>query len=449
MEAPAEASPPSRRQLLRLAQLSLLLLVVSLATMKPAIRIEGLRSTPTDMFFLLTSTAWAAALLTRQTRLRWHAGFWFIAVYLAAMLLSGLASAEPRTSAVKLVTQLYLLSLPVLAYNLIGDLEELKRTLRAWLYGTGAVSILCTATVLIWAVDPASPLLEGLRHNFGTLPPGNYLRVELSFQTPALLCNYLVASLAILLVCDRNGWISKPWFRLLMAGTCLGAILCLTPGLGGLPLLLCSWYWLCHRGSRPLRAMLALAAGIAASVVFILFAAIAPYIHPTAPFLIHLPFGGPTVAPGARLTFWIAAWESFLQHPLLGSGVGTDAIHVHYQYVGGHRDLLTDAHNVFLNIAATCGIVGLAAMSALLAYVWRSTLPLRLGNCPAQVLRLGLGLGYLNCFAYQGLTGSYEDTRYLWILLGFFLVSLRLEREGGGASGRSPSDTAGRLQPSV
>jgi hypothetical protein len=38
-----------------------------------------------------------------------------------------------------------------------------------------------------------------------------------------------------------------------------------------------------------------------------------------------------------------------------------------------------------------------------------------------------LGLTWLNAFVYQGLTGSYEDARHLWLLLGLLIAAERLE----------------------
>jgi O-antigen ligase len=86
---------------------------------------------------------------------------------------------------------------------------------------------------------------------------------------------------------------------------------------------------------------------------------------------------------------------------------------------------MTDAHNVFLNFAAQTGLVGLAAMLAIVLHVARRTFPLRLQGFGA--VRVMLGLTWLNAFVYQGLTGSYEDARHLWLLLGLLIAAERLE----------------------
>ena len=122
---------------------------------------------------------------------------------------------------------------------------------------------------------------------------------------------------------------------------------------------------------------------------------------------------------------WTDACHRFLDNPLIGTGIGSDAVAVRYVDPSGFLHLLTDAHNVFLNFAVQCGLLGLAAMILLVVKVARMTAPLRLGD--RNVLRLGLGLAWLDAFAYQGLTGSYEDARHLWVLLGLMLSAIRLE----------------------
>jgi hypothetical protein len=64
------------------------------------------------------------------------------------------------------------------------------------------------------------------------------------------------------------------------------------------------------------------------------------------------------------------------------------------------------------------------------------TRPLRLPESAAGTVRLAAGLGLLNGLVYQGLGGSFEDSRHPWLLLGLLLAADRIER-GGAASGAS------------
>ena len=83
---------------------------------------------------------------------------------------------------------------------------------------------------------------------------------------------------------------------------------------------------------------------------------------------------------------------------------------------------------MFLNIAVQCGIVGLVALLVVIGeIVWR-TVPLRLPQSSSGVVRVCVGLGLLNGLVYQGLGGSFEDARHLWVAFGLLLASERLGR---------------------
>ena len=177
-------------------------------------------------------------------------------------------------------------------------------------------------------------------------------------------------------------------------------------------------------GSSPVT--LALYGGGLVALLFVATMAVTPIIHPTAPFLIYLPFGV-ELAPAGRLMIWIDAVRNFLAEPLFGRGLGMDAVEVHYQNPSGELQTLTDAHNMFLSVAVQCGIFGLAALAALLVFVFRASRPFRLLPGNRNVAIVGLGVAFLVAFAYEGLGGAFEDARHLWVLLGLLLTAIRLE----------------------
>lgn len=234
------------------------------------------------------------------------------------------------------------------------------------------------------------------------------------------------------------GWIRPVAFYALAIAIGLTVTFTLTPGLGGIFLLLGVWFFLRFRDRSRLGAVASLGIGGSLALAAVLAAAVTPIIHPTAPFLIEVPGFGIILAPSVRMMTWMAAASSFSQHPLVGAGLGSQVIAVKYIAPSGIGHVLTDAHNVFLNVAMHCGLVGLIPMALLMTGVWRLTLPLRLaGN---DILRVGLGLAWLNAFAYQGLTGSYEDARHLWVLLGLLLAGSRLKtRHDPDQSGPVPA----------
>lgn len=413
------------------ARALLLLLIFSTAFMQPAPRVMGFRAASTDFVFLPLALAFAASLLLRQAC--WPRGRvgWLLAAYFGAMALSVLASGTvgPRSLA-KLASQAYLLSLPVIAAGLIRHEADLRRALRVWLAGTAVVGLAGLGTLILFHLDRDNGLLRHLLFPFGTLPPGDYPRVKLTFRNGNMLCNYLTVSLCILLVARRLGWISRPAAGLLLAGLLLAAIFTISPGLGGILLAAGLWLWLAWRERRAVPSRLAFAAGAGGAVLFVLAMTVTPILHPTAPFLIHVPGTELVLAPSGRLMIWMDAIRNVPAAPLFGRGIGQQAVSVHYLSPSGVFQHLTDAHNTFLNLAVQCGLVGLAALLSLFAYMAHKTLPLRLPAGGAGVARLGLGLGLLNGFVYHGLGGSFEDARHLWVLFGLFLAALRLERVG-------------------
>ncbi len=409
--------------MLRLAKMAFWLLIFSLPFAKPIASVGGLAVTATDVLFVIAAGAFATALVTGDASLRWNAFYGILLIYFAAMLVSALGSGDPERSAIKLASQAYLIALPVLARSLIDAPADLRTALKYWLAATAIVAAVGTLALLFFVLGVGGPALEFALHPFGTLPPGDYPRLDATFASPAMLCNYLTVSLLILLVARRSGWVGPAAFHLLLAAAGVTALFTLTPGLGGFLLAIALWMYLVLESRRYASA--AMAAGAAVALVFVLAAALTPIVHPTAPFLIQLPGIDQPLAPSVRMMTWLDAWHRFLDNPLIGSGIGSDAVAVRYVDPSGFLHVLTDAHNVFLNFAVQCGLIGLAAMILLVVKVAQLTGPLRLGD--RNVLRLGLGLAWLDAFAYQGLTGSYEDARHLWVLLGLMLTAIRLE----------------------
>jgi hypothetical protein len=85
----------------------------------------------------------------------------------------------------------------------------------------------------------------------------------------------------------------------------------------------------------------------------------------------------------------------------------------------------------------------LARASLLLLALLLFSLPfmrpsLRLGGFDigdSNAVRLALALAFHNGLAYQGLCGSFEDARHLWLLFGLLCASQRIEVAAAGATG--------------
>ena len=407
----------------RLPSLLLFILIFSLAFMQPAFPLLGYLAVPTDFIFVGLAAAWLGLLASKRVPFVWDPAYAFIALYLLAMLLSVPTSQSPPASLVKLLTQLYLLSLPLVVCNVITREEQLKTAIRAWLAASAvmaAVGIVCLA---LFAADPHSTLLQFASFGPGSLPPGNYPRLQLTFMNPNLACDYLTVSVALLLAARQARWIDRAFWPLLGAFV-VASLTTISPGIGGIALAIGLWCWV--TAQKKTAGLLCLAVGTGVALMFVAAMAVTPIIHPTAPYLIRVPLLDLTLAPSGRLMVWTDAVRNFVAAPLTGRGIGIDPVTVKYLTPSGYLETLTDAHNVFLSIAVQCGAVGLAAFLLLLVHVVRRTLPLRLEADPASIVRVGIGIGLIVGLAYEGLGGSFEDARHLWVALGLLLASDRI-----------------------
>lgn len=414
--------------MLAMSRAAFLLMLLSLPFLKHALLVGGLPVVAADGLFLVSAGALALAIARGHSRLRWDPLHAFLLIYFLAMVLSATTAADPGRSLLKLASQAYLLLLPLLAATLVEGRDDLRRAALAWLAATAVASAIGALTVLLYFLGVERPLAGYALHEFGTLPPGPYPRLEATFDYPAMLCNYLTVSLLILLAARRMRWIGRSAFSALLAALLVTAVFTLTPGLGGIFLALGLWLWLAVGG---LVGRLAMAAGVLAAIAFVAAASVTPFLHPTAPFLFDLG-GGRLVSPSVRMLAWIDSAETFAANPILGTGIGTDPAFVRYVAPSGNSHVLTDAHNMFLNIAAQCGILGLSALLLLVGAVVARMRSWRFDS--RGTLPLALAAGWLIAFVYEGLTGSYEDARHLWILLGLVIASDRLSRSAAEPS---------------
>ena len=163
-----------------------LVLVSSLGVIKPGVFVWVRTLTPTDLLFPLLLLAWLVALVSRRMSFVWHPVYWSLIGYFLALALSAVYSQQPRLSFAKLAGELYLMLLPVIAVNVITNVERLRLTLYAWLAGAiipilvGLVGILVGEQMvpfvrMILSGDPAanSWLHHQVKpHVFGNLPKG-------------------------------------------------------------------------------------------------------------------------------------------------------------------------------------------------------------------------------------------------------------------------------------
>ena len=409
----------------------ILALVALLPLMKPAIDIPGIRPDlviAADLVFCLVVAAMAFEWASGHRRIRWQPAFAILLAYVVSLLPSLLATMNMAASLSKLATEPYLVGLAVVTIVAVRNETMLRRVTLTWLAATAALVVLGIASLAAFAEDGA--LYQYSMFHFGTLPPGDYPRLSLSFFNANMACNYLTVSVGLLFLARSKNWLSTSIFWVLLAGTTIIALSTLSAGLGGIALAVGVGFWLI-RGNR-----IALVIGTGFALASAIVVAVTPIVHPTAPFLIHVPGTSLVLAPSARFMIWEAALDEFLRHPLIGHGIGVDPVAVHYMDPSGILQLQTDAHNVLLSIASQAGLIGVAGLALLTVYAFRLTLS---GDRPSALI----GLTFLNAFLYQGLSGAFEDTRHLWVLFGLLVASARLPATRADGSNR----TAGAPSP--
>jgi putative inorganic carbon (hco3(-)) transporter len=379
-------------------------------------RVGVLSVPPADFVFVLAAAAWAWALITGRAKLRRSWFYLPLALYLAACACSAVASADPALSAVKLAGKVYLVGLAVLTFNLVASLASLRRALRAWLVGAAVAVAACLVGVVLFYAGVRGEANAFVR-DYGSLPPGNYPRVQGLLGFASLLCNYLSVSLMIAAAAHACGWLSARWFRPLAFAIVASAVLTFSPHVGGIALSVGLWLWLRLRRTRYRLAGRALLVGGSAVAVAVLLSAVL-LLFDRGPQGVYSPLARGQALPAGRVLIWRAALDTVARHPVFGRGVGTEVVRVEQGMPSGKRHVLTDAHNTVLSVAGETGLVGLVALGCLVIFLARGLWPLSLNRGAEAAVKTCFAIALLDALLYQSLTGSFEDSRHLWALFG-------------------------------
>lgn len=404
---------------LRIAKISLLLLVFSLCYIQPFVPLFGFQTAPTEFIFLFTGALWLLSIFAKQSAFRFHRFIFLLLFYFAAMLASAILSDDPRTSFAKLAGEIYLLLLPVLIYNLVESEDDLRRLILVWLGGTVAAIAVGTLTILVFYLNQDCWLLDYTVHHYGAVPVGNYPRLRANFLSPSLFCNYLSVSFALLLIAFEMNWVRGGFAVVFAAFLFLNAAFTISSGLGGLVLI--AGLWIYRNGGGKSFSRLCLCAGLLTAIFFwaVNFVALEP--HQTAPYTIRI--FGDEFYPSPRLMIWQASLQTFWENFFFGRGVGQDSCRVIFQSTDGSLALYTDAHNIYLSVASQAGVFGFLAIVSIIFYSIKTNLrhfltPDKSSSIPAILL-----IAFVAAFVYQGLLGSFEDARHLWVLIGLLAAA--------------------------
>jgi len=407
---------------LKICQWLFLLLVVSLPLVRPFNVVLFNLSVPfTDFIFLGVFAFWLIALMRRETRFRFSKFYIFIAFYALALTISTVFSIHPAKSFYKLTGEFYLFALAVLAFNLVQNSEFFRRVALAWLAGTMLTVLASAAGFALFYLGFKTQTDNYFLSHFGSLPAGNYPRLHALFANANMMTNFLNVSLLLALLAEKTVWLKKFWARILQAGIWFAAVLTFSAGLGGMVLSLGIWLWAVFReNSRPLLSKSALAG----SIIFALLVFGSTLISPDSAntgreFSVSLTER--KFEPSVRVLVWEDALQQFAENPLTGRGTGANTAALQYRTLSGDTQLLLDAHHVWLNVAGQTGIVGLAAFILLAVYLFRKCRFRFEHLSEKNLIHLALSCAFVGAFLYQGLSGSFEDARHLWILFGLLV----------------------------
>jgi len=375
-----------------------------------------------DAVFLVACIAFVAALLRGELTWRPSGLYVVLGFYASVLLLSTLAAQDGGASAGKLVIEAYLLTIAILTFNVVRSERTLKLVMQAWMVGTVLTVVAGIGGVVLFYCNLRGSANIFLSH-YGTLLPGSYPRVRGLFLNMNMCCNYLSVSFLLLLAMRSVGWIGRRAAVILGTAIVVTAAFTVSPGLGGLALGAGLWFWADYRErGRSLAARNALLAGIIVALAFV----VAMLVSPPSLFGPDGRLQLSHMQPSGRVLCWRSALHTAWRHPWLGDGPGSLPASVDYLTASGEQQHLGDAHNTFLSIAAKDGILGLVAFSAILIFLLRKT-HLQTRGSPRIVLRTAAWIALLQALVYQGIGGSWEHTRHIWVLIGL-LAALQSDR---------------------
>lgn len=401
------------------------LLIFSLPFVQPFnFTYSGLVIQYTEILFLINCLIFVVGVFLKKIPIKSSKVYLIFGFYLFALFISAIFSTSVYYSFTKLAGAFYLAGLFFLAYQLVTTKQRLKKIILVWLAATFIVSIIGTITVILFYIQRDNFLLEYTLHHYGTLIPGNYPRIQTTFNHPAMLCNYLSISLAFLFIAREFNWLNNWLFYILLTLISITLIFTITPGLGGIAIIFSIILWKFFE-NKKLISRFVLTAGIFISVTFFAASIFSPIQTETSPYFFNLPFVEKRIDPSVRLLAWQTSGETFLQNPITGKGVGTPVAAVFYKTASGQNQFLTDAHQMWLSVAAQAGIFGLLAILLITFYYSKKSFTFLSLN--KNSLRFYFAAAFFGTFLFQGFVGSFEDTRHLWIFFGLFNAVCELE----------------------
>lgn len=407
---------------LKISKWLFLLLIISLPLVRPFnTDIFGLQVPYTDFIFLAVFAFWLLALVRRESKFKFDKLYLFIGFYGFALIVSTVFSIQPLQSFYKLLGEFYLFSLAVLAFNLVQEKQFFKQIVIAWLIGTGLTILASFAGFMLFYVGYKTQADNYFLSHFGSLPAGNYPRIHALFANANMMCNFLNVSLLLAVLAKKLNWLKKIWTKLLQIGIWFAAIFTFSAGLGGMILSLGIWYWsIFNQKKNVWISKIVLVFAISSAVCIFGATLISPDTNNTTQDF-SVPLLNKKLEVSVRVLVWESVLETFKQFPFVGKGTGTDAALVRYETLSGDQQILLDAHNNWLNVLGQTGLLGIFTFVCLNTVLIKSC-RFKVNKLNEQnLIHLALSCAFIGAFLFQGLSGSFEDARHLWILFGLLV----------------------------
>ncbi len=390
---------------------------------------------------------WLARVAARRDRIISDPLVWPIAAFLGAEMLSAAFAPPLAESAKELMRWVEVIAIYLATISLVRKPGASRLVLGA-IFAAGAGQALIGGYQFLTADGPRAFQID------------RFLRAYGSFGQPNPYAGYLemVVPLGLALVFvwrpARRDWL---WWLALAA-----ALL----GCGAILLSLSRGAWLGMAVGITAAAAVAtqrgrlVAAGIVPAAAFLwlvdrvglLPAAISERVSQAT--LILSLFDARGVVPTAadfsvveRMAHWQAGWEMFLSHPLLGVGPGHYAIaYPQYAILPYWTAALGHAHNIYINVAAEDGVIGLIAylvmVGSWLVFALRRARGLAVKE-PTS-LRTAVVIGVLGCLTAVAVHNIFDDlyVHMMNVQIGMLLGLASVAGPALGVAAREPSAPA-------
>jgi O-antigen ligase len=405
--------------ILRVFEWLFFVFIAALPLMQLGLNLPSGTATIADLLFVAVLLVGVFAIAARATQLCTaprHLLYLLLLGYIGLGLVSAAFGDWPLKSAARLLIEIYMVLLAVVSLNAVASVQTLRRIAIAWMIGTAATVVAALFGMVLFYSGFRAPWQSVVLGSYGSLPPGNYPRVHGLFLNMNMCCDYLIVSFVLLLLCRRLGWLGPATFWTLMVGIWITAAFTVSPCIGGMLLAAGIWLWQ-YRDRKPRIARASLLVGITGAFAFWLACTISP-INSGSPAW-RVPLLNRSLEPSSRLLCWGEGARIWLSHPLFGRGTGLEVPCPAYLDASGEIQHLLDAHNIYLNTLATRGLLGLLALIGIFgAVLWPVDQMDVLASREALEIYNALRVAVISAFLYTGLSGSFEHTRHLWVLLG-------------------------------